>query len=183
MLTLAQLANLGELLGGVAVVASLVYLAIQIRLNTRTVRGTTHHQNTDLWSSLLFRLAEPEIAQAYVAGMSGRADIRPSHYTQFFFICRAMFVAFENQYYQMRKGVLDPDTYAAYQRSISTQLLAFRGFRVWWAQSRDVFSPAFISHVDAMIAEVPEQQPQALFEDWQVRCGAASTGEAKRVDD
>jgi hypothetical protein len=165
--TLSQLADIGELLGGIGVVASLVYLAIQIRQNTRTVRGSTLHLNTEIWASLFVRLADPGIAQAYVAGMLGRADIRPLHYTQFFFICRAMFVAFENQYYQMRQGVLDPDTYAAYQRSISTQFLAFRGFRLWWRQSRAVFSPAFVAHVDAMIAEVPEAAVDAFLREWQ----------------
>jgi hypothetical protein len=65
--------------------------------------------------------------------------------------------------------VLDRDTYAAYQRSISTQLLAFPGFRIWWAQNRSVFSPAFVSHIDAMIAETPESGTEALFQDWQKR--------------
>lgn len=116
-----------------------------------------------------FRLAEPEIAQAYVAGRAGRPDIRPLHYTQFFFICRAMFIAMENQFYQMRSGVLDPETYASYQRSISAQFLAFRGFRVWWEQNRSVFSPAFAAHMDAMIAEVPEAAADSLLRDWQAR--------------
>jgi len=166
-MTLSQLADLGELIGGIAVVASLVYLALQVRQNTRTVRGSTLHQNTDLWTSMFLRLAEPGTAQAYVAGMAGHPDIRPLHYTQFFFICRSMFLAFENQYYQMRQGVLDPETYAGYQRSISTQFLAFRGFRVWWQQSRSVFSPSFVAHVDAMIAAVPEADPGAFLREWQ----------------
>lgn len=97
---LSQLADLGELLGGVAVVASLVYLAVQIRQNTRTVKASTLHHNTELWSSMFLRLAEPDLARAYVAGMAGQPDIRPLHYTQFFFVCRSMFLAFENQYYQ-----------------------------------------------------------------------------------
>jgi hypothetical protein len=166
-MTLSQLADVGELIGGVAVVASLIYLALQVRQNTRTVRGSTLHVNTDLWSSLFLRLAEPGIAQAYIAGMAGQRDIRPLHYTQFFFICRTMFIAFENQYYQLRQGVLDPETYDAYQKSISTQFLAFPGFRIWWQQSRSVFSPAFVAHIDAMIAEEPEADIGKFYLEWQ----------------
>ena len=166
-MTLSQLANVGELVGGIAVVASLVYLALQIRQNTKTVRSSTLHHNTDLWTSLFFRLAEPDVARAYVAGMAGQPDIRPFHYTQFFFICRAMFLAFENQYYQMRQGVLDPETYAGYERSISTQFLAFRGFRIWWQQSRSVFSPTFVEHIDALIADMPDADPAVLLREWQ----------------
>ena len=163
---LSQLADLGELLGGVAVVASLVYLAAQIRQNTRTVRASTLHQNTDLWSSLFLRLAEPPLTRAYLAGMAGQPDLRPLQFTQFFFICRSMFLAFENQYYQMRHGVLDSEAYAGYERSISTQVLAFRGFRLWWELNRSMYSPEFADHIDAMIADVPEADAASLLREW-----------------
>lgn len=166
-MTLSQLADIGQGLGGIAVVASLVYLAIQIRQNTRTVRGSTLHQNTDLWTAVFLRLAEPSAARAYVAGMAANPGIKPLHYTQFFFICRAMFLGYENQYYQMRQGVLDPETYAAYQRSISAQFLAFRGFRAWWQQNRSVFSPSFVEHLDGMIAKTPVADPGAFLRRWQ----------------
>ncbi len=163
---LSQLADLGELLGGIAVVASLVYLAAQIRQNTRTVKASTLHHNTELWSSLFFRLAEPDLARAYVAGMAGQPDIKPLQFTQFYFLSRSMFAAFENQFYQMRAGVLDSETYAGYERSISTQLLAFRGFRMWWALNRSVYSHEFVTHVDEMIANVPEADPGSLLREW-----------------
>jgi hypothetical protein len=102
--------------------------------------------------------------------MSGQPDIRPLHFTQFFFVCRAMFLAFENQYYQMRQGVLDVETYAGYERSISTQFLAFGGFRAWWQQNRSVFSPAFVEHIDMLIASVPEADPARLLHEWQAIC-------------
>lgn len=166
-MTLAELADLGELLGGVAVIASLVYLALEIRQNTRSVRGATLHGNTDLWTALFVQLAQPDTAKAYVAGMAGEPEMRPLFFTQFFLICRAMFIAFENQYYQKRQGILDPATYAAYERSIRTQFLAFPGFRIWWELSRSVFSPAFVQHVDEMIATTPEASPDSLYRDWQ----------------
>jgi hypothetical protein len=166
-MTLAEFAALGELIGGVAVVVSLVYLGVQVRQNTRGVRGSTLQLNTDFWGEHFMHLAEPELTAAYVSGMSGRPDIKPLHYTQFFFICRATFVGFENQYFQYRQGVLDPATYAGYERSIESQLLAFRGFRLWWTQSRGVFSPPFVDHVDAMIERTPELDPGAFLAEWQ----------------
>ena len=41
-LTLQDLGNIGELISGIAVVISLIYLAVQIRQNTRTVRTSTY---------------------------------------------------------------------------------------------------------------------------------------------
>jgi hypothetical protein len=182
-MTLGELADVGELVGGVAVVASLVYLAVQIRQNTRAVRGSTLHFNTDLWAALFQHLSDPAAAQAYIAGMSGRSDIKPLHYTQFYFICKTIFLALEDQFYQARQGILDPVIYAAYERATREQLLAFPGFRIFWQQTRETFSPPFVERIDALIAKQPESDPGAFLREWQriaeLEGGAASrTGEA-----
>jgi hypothetical protein len=165
--TLSELADIGQVVGGVAVVASLVYLAQQVRQNTRAVRGSTLHLNTDLWAAIFSRLADHTVAQAYVAGMGGAPEIKPLHYTQFYFVCKAMFLGLEDQFYQARQGILDPEIYAAYERASSAQLLAFPGFRIWWQQTRSTFSPDFVARVDEMIAATPEIDPGAFLREWQ----------------
>jgi hypothetical protein len=165
--TLSELADIGELVGGVAVVASLVYLAFQIRQNTRAVRGSTLHLNTELWANVLMRIADPSTAAAYIAGMSGNAEIKPLHYTQFYMICKSMFLAMEDQYLQAVAGTLDPDVYAAYERATSEQLLAFPGFRIWWLQTRATFTPGFVDRVETLIAATPETDIGAFLREWQ----------------
>ncbi len=85
-MTMLEWGALGELIGGIAIIGSLIYVGIQIRQNTRAVRGSTLHKVTDFWGALFLRLAEPEVAQAYAAGLAGQPDIRPAHYTQIFYI-------------------------------------------------------------------------------------------------
>ncbi len=41
-MTLEDLGNLGEIIGAIAVVVSLIYLAIQIRQNTAQIRESSH---------------------------------------------------------------------------------------------------------------------------------------------
>jgi hypothetical protein len=164
--TLTELADLGEIVGGIAVVASLVYLALQIRQNTRAVRGSTLHMNTDLWASLFLHLSDPTVAQAYVAGMAGRPDIKPLHYTQFFLVCKAMFLALEDQLHQASQGTLDPEVYAAYERATCQQLLAFPGFRTWWQQTRSTFTPRFAERIEVLIAATPETDPAVFLREW-----------------
>lgn len=176
-MTLSELADVGELVGGIAVVASLVYLALQIRQNTRAVRGSTLHHNVDVWAGLFLRLSEQDVTQAYVAGMAGRPDIKPLHYTQFYFVCKAMFLALEDQFHQAREGTLAPEIYAAYERATSEQLLAFPGFRIWWQQTRATFSPPFTARIDALIAAVPAADPGAFLREWQRRAGEAAAAD------
>jgi len=166
-MTLSDLADIAEIVGGIAVVVSLIYLAVQVRQNTKSIRNSTLQANTALWSSVLVSLSEPELVKAYAVGMSGKTDIKPMQYTQFFLICRCLFVAFENQYYQYTQGALDRETYRGYERSMSYQLLSFAGFRVWWQQSRDAFSPAFVDHVDQLIEKAPLLRPDDYFREWQ----------------
>ena len=163
---LDQIANIAEISAAALLIVSLIYVGIQIRQNTRAVRGSTLQMNTDFWGGLFLRLAEPEVARGYAEGMAGQPDIRPAHFTQFFFICRAMFLGFENQYYQFRQGILDREIYLAYERSMQIQVLLFPGFRVWWQQSHAVFSPAFVARVDSMIERTPEADPEALLSEW-----------------
>ena len=163
---LDQIANIAEISAAALLIVSLIYVGIQIRQNTRSVRGTTLQMNTDFWGTLFLRLAEPEMSRAYAAGMAGKPDIRPAHYIQFFFICRSMFLGLENQYYQFRQGVLDREIYFAYERSIQTQLLASPGFRICWQQTRVACSPNFVAYVDSMIERTPEADPGALLREW-----------------
>ncbi len=131
-MTLSDLANIAEIAGGIAVVISLIYLAIQVRQNTDSIKSATLQANTALWSSLLGNVAEPGAVEAYATGLSGKRDISPLQYTQFFLLCRGLFAAFENQHDQFQRGTLDEEAYKAYERAISEQLLAFPGFRMWW---------------------------------------------------
>lgn len=128
-MSLEQFAYLAEIISGLAVVASLIYLAIQIRQNTQTVKSATLAGNTEIFSNMLLELASEDNIEAYMTGSMGVADIKSKEFTQFFLQCRVLFVCFENQYYQFSNGSLDEETYKGYERAISEQILAFPGFR------------------------------------------------------
>lgn len=122
-------------------------------------------------------IAEKGVAEAYTAGVTGRDDIDPVHFTQFFLVARAYFVAFENQYFQFCEGSLDEGAYKGYERSISTQVLAFPGFRVWWQMNRAVFSDKFVTRVDQLIAAQPAIDAGHMYKEWQHLSQAQASGE------
>jgi hypothetical protein len=51
-MSLEDLGNIGELIAAIGVIASLVYLAVQIRANTNQVRSAEHHRFRDETSRL-----------------------------------------------------------------------------------------------------------------------------------
>lgn len=166
-MNLEQLANLGEFAGGIAVIASLVYLALQIRQNTQSVRSATLANNTQIWSSMLLEIGSKDKLDAYLQGAVGKADMAPEHFLQFFMLARALFVSFENQYYQYLHGSMDEQIYLGYERTINAEILAFRGFRMYWEQHREDYSEQFRVYVDNSLLKLPEAHPSALVSRWQ----------------
>ena len=161
------LGAIGEVVGAIAVVVTLIYLAVQIRQNTSSIRASTLQSNTNVWASTFTAIADEELARVYAIGSLGSPEAKPIAYTQFFFLCKAMFVGFEDQYYQYRQGTLDENIYLGYERSIALQALAFPGVQAWWRQTRDTYSPEFVARIDKMIAEVPLANVNDSYVEWQ----------------
>ena len=61
-MSLADLGNLGEFIGSVAVLISLIYVGFQIRSNTRAVRASTFLGLTNGWVEYVHLMAQPEVA-------------------------------------------------------------------------------------------------------------------------
>lgn len=69
-MSLNDLANLGQAVGAIAVVISLIYVAYQIRQNTNAVRAATAqsvHEHFASWYHLL--AADGELSQVVIAGL------------------------------------------------------------------------------------------------------------------
>ena len=68
-MNLNDLANLGQIIGAVAVVVSLIYVALQIRQNTNAIRSAaaqTVHEHFASWYRLV--AADPDLSQIVVNG-------------------------------------------------------------------------------------------------------------------
>lgn len=73
---ITTLAAWGEFLGGIAVVVSLIYLASQIRQNSRLLNASsasTQAQSTSAFSSLVAQ--DPEVARIFLEGGADRETI------------------------------------------------------------------------------------------------------------
>ena len=87
-MTLSDLGDLGDFLGGIGVIATLVYLAIQIRRNTMAVRSTSldsayaahmEFQRT-VWS-------DSELNKLWFDGLTGRSQLSDTERESDSFLC------------------------------------------------------------------------------------------------
>ena len=166
-MSLTELANLGEFIGGIAVIATLIYLTIQLRQSTRSLKSATLANNTNLWASMLVDVASGDKTNAYLHGSTAADHLTPDEFLQFFLICRAMFVSFECQHHQFQQNMLDKDIYDGYERSFQAQVLSMPGFRRYWQQCSHEFSNSFQDKVKDLLKDQPPADARRLMQAWQ----------------
>ena len=107
MLTLEQGAFIAEVASGIGVIASLIYLAVQIRQNSKMVAAQTFQSISSTSANLAFRMAEsPDMANLVAAVLGNREDLTPEQHLQIDLMMRATFRNYENYYYQYVRGFL-----------------------------------------------------------------------------
>ena len=148
--TTAQLlGNVGEFLGAIGVVISLVFVGYSITQNTKATRAQTHQAITQSFMSLAEIIAtRPE---AFAAGVRASADefAQLSEGDKTFFISSVfgMFKYFELMFLEHRNGNTDDQSWDAWSQHI---LMHFHqpGVQAWWKLRQEAFHPDFRSFLD-----------------------------------
>jgi hypothetical protein len=141
-----------ELLGAVGVIASLVYLALQIRQNTRSLHANTFQTVADSSIHRMMNLAQDdELADRFIRGMIDPSDLQGHVRFQFDLLMRANFKGYENYFYQHTKGMLDDESWNA-QKEIIRVSVSPPGAPIWWGQNRHLFRHDFGQLVDSLLA-------------------------------
>ena len=140
---------IGEVAGAIGVIATLLYLAVQIRQNTKSIKGATLDAITERkqyelrWSS--------DIAPAWRKSLMDPDNLTEIESWQITEWMTACFVARQNEYYQFKQGLLDDESWAASEKIIR-MALGSDWQRNWWKQfAPSAFSESFITLVETVI--------------------------------
>ena len=156
-MTLEQLGSLAEILGAIGVIASLVFVGLQIRQNTRATRAQIHEQITGTYLSFLnSAILNPE---AYAAGISATEDefssLTPGEKTVFFGTALGFFKHFELMFVQNQKGIMDEEIWEAW--SVYIRMYFHQpGIQLWWKSRRNAFTGDFQEFLES--SEAPEMR-------------------------
>lgn len=147
---LQTLANLGSFIGGIAVAATLAYLAIQIRQNSRAAEIAAA-QTVMLSMSEYFRSVSetPELSRVITSAYTDPASLTDSETTQFFFWAFSYFRLVELAHYHHSRGYI-PESFWTGQSAHLASLLQVPAIERFWALRKEVFSEEFRGFVDAI---------------------------------
>ena len=150
-MSLEDLGNIGEFVAAVAVVISLVYLAIQIRQNTRSVRVASYQSWFDSYSNFSNTvLASPELDALFHRGTSDPGKLTPEERRHFNGLARRIFRLFENLYYQRLQGMIDADLYASWRENLGRGFVELPGIKLYLREEQGLFSEAFRKEVEKL---------------------------------
>ena len=106
---LTQLANLGEFIGGLAVLVTLIYLAAQVRSQTRERRHATIVSLTQQYNDWMTSVSENrEIAALWVRGLQDYESFDAPEVAQWGALINRFFRFTEALYLQRLDGRCDP---------------------------------------------------------------------------
>jgi len=149
-MTLSEFGALGELIGGVAVVVSLVYLAFQIRDSTRSARASRAQAVMSAAQSFAGVLAaDTPPARVFRLGMLGSGELSEDESVQFYAQLTMMFRNFENAFAQFQLRDRDDLAWKPWEATMERYAVS-PGFDEFWANSGSSYGRDFGKVVDAV---------------------------------
>ncbi len=159
-MTIQELGSLGELIGSVATLATLVYLAIQIRQNTAQMRdvsaaarlGAVEHTVETFSRHRSFLVPEGN-AEIYAKGLESYAQLGVAERIRFCAIIEEYFFAYFAMFERTRHGVYETARWSRTAR-VAGSLLDQQGASAWWQDRQHLFPAEFIEEIEKIRGEL-----------------------------
>jgi hypothetical protein len=144
---LETLNAIAQLVAALGVIASLFYLAAQIRQNTRSMRAVVvdalAHGIVDLLAG-----QDPELTRAFAHAVEDWEGVTEEERWRALPLLFATFKLFENAWFQQRQGTLDAAQWEGWDAYMRTYYHR-PGTQTWWKMRRPAFARGFRDYIEA----------------------------------
>lgn len=159
---LEQLALLAEILGGVGVVASLLYLAFEVRKQGRLNRSDAASKFAASWSDIMASMHDdPELSAIWLKGLSNFDELTDVDKLRFSTYFGRVLKISESLHVQLLTGTLDKMTWRGIERVIR-DIIAHSGAQAWWKTRQHWYTDDFQDLIAGIIAD---SDARPLFQD------------------
>lgn len=151
-----------EVLTGLGVVLSLIFVAFEIRANTEAVKGATIQGIADQYLEItLSSMETPEVRSGWAKAAAGREDeLTLDEEIALNWYYNGILRIAENRFRQVELSIIDFEV-------VSGGAPEFRSpfFRVYWDARRHLYSPDFAAHVDRDLLPLSGDSPGLFVPD------------------
>ncbi len=145
---LDDLGNIGEFLGGIGVVVTLAYLAVQIRKNTQSVRSASLHSISTSISEFMDKIAQDSaLTKLWFDGLSGTVQLSEADAQRLNLLLMSLVRRWENAFHQSRAGMLESASWSGMREGLAL-VFSSPGAQAWWKGARALFSADFVAFAE-----------------------------------
>ena len=147
---------IAELIGGVAVLVTLVYLSIQVKQNSQMQRQQNITEQTNRCINSGQRLAsDPEFADIYRRSINN-TQLTPTEFSRLSGFLFAVLTDFEEMYYNHKAGQQTEFRWENLDKHVYFHIKPGTKGNQWWHRLKEHFyTKEFIHHVDRLLETGP----------------------------
>jgi len=150
--SLENFALIAEIVGGLAVLVTLIFLTVELRSNAKTLKANTNAESYANWANVNETLSQhPDrvaISQAFDTNKSWN-DFTSEQQASIQIFARALFQRFQSLHFKYDAGILDE---AVWQQNLvwCSSLVSYPVWKTIWdnEKTQPVFSAEFISAIE-----------------------------------
>ena len=138
----------GEIIGAVAVVLTLIYLTIQVRIGINSVQGATELEASKQFSDWHARVTHSSLLRgAWDKGATGEDFENDEERTAYLWLIAELFFLFEGFYRQYKRGLMSEGSWAPLK---STLIGTLRNEHVnaWWVERSSPITDEFREYIE-----------------------------------
>ncbi len=150
-MNIMELGAIGELVGGVAVIATLIYLALQVRQSNTQAKMSVVQASRALATENIRAVSEdPAVTELYLRGLAERDALSATDRIRFDMFMIRLFRSWESQFYENRDGFMSDDMWESYGRTFE-RLMRQPGSASSWNSQKYQLSSSFANWVDGTV--------------------------------
>ncbi|MEZ6022090.1 MAG: hypothetical protein R3C16_01450 [Hyphomonadaceae bacterium] len=160
-MSLEQYSYLAQIIGAVAVVASLIFVGVQLRQNTKAILAQTSQAHAVGYQQIIAGISDSgEFARIWRMGLADFQSLDADGRARFLAFTSTLFRFYESSQVQMLGGSLDAEHWHTIEQQV-TDLVTQPGVKAWWKLRRHWHSARFRDWIDAL----PTQAPAMIYDD------------------
>ena len=149
--------KISEIVAAFALVASLLFVGVQISQNTDATRVSNAQAAFQTWSEQgLAVAASDSLSQILIDSMYPEARTALSVNTDYMRLQNyqaAVLKTNEVLFLQWKNGHLSDDVWHGYRSTLVWMFASYEGLNQLWGQLRGTYSPEFVAHIDQLRVE------------------------------
>jgi hypothetical protein len=151
--TIQELGSIGELIAAVATIATLIYLALQIRGSAAATRAEARRSMDADSNETIRRIAgDPELTQLFMLGLAKPDALTPEQAFRFRLYMSHFFSSQDTAWKEVRLGTMSEQALCEHLERVRP-FLETPGGIAWWQQNSRIFPQEFRDFFESKLPE------------------------------